>query len=193
MTQISTNEAEAPAWAVRLAADLDANDEAAKALVGGLSEEQLNWQPAAGCWSVGQCLEHLCAMNDVYLPPIAAAIQSRPNRRVEQITPGRLGRWFLRNFVEPSPKSMKVDAPKKIKPTQHVGLGVVERFLAGNRQCRELIVQAEDKDVNHIRYWNPFIPGLRFTVGTGLEIIAAHERRHLLQARRVRESANFPR
>src|SRR6516164_4689892 len=61
----------APAWSVRLASDLLANDETAKRLLAGLSNEQLNWQPAPGSWSVGQCLEHLCIMNEVYLPPIS--------------------------------------------------------------------------------------------------------------------------
>jgi hypothetical protein len=39
---------------------------------------------------------------------------------------------------------------------------------------------------------NPLIPALRFTVGTGLEILAKHERRHLLQAERIRDSPIFP-
>jgi hypothetical protein len=47
-------------------------------------------------------------------------------------------------------------------------------------------------DVNRIRFRNPFIPVLRFTVGTGLEILSNHQRRHLLQAERVRESLEFP-
>src|SRR5438034_492209 len=48
------------------------------------------------------------------------------------------------------------------------------------------------KNVNRIRFWNPFIPGTRFTVGTGLQIIVGHERRHLLQAERVLHSPSFP-
>lgn len=192
MTETSTDETVAPAWATRLSSDLNANDRAAKELVAGLSEEQLNWRPAPGCWSVGQCLEHLCITGELYLPPMAGAIQGKPSRRVEQIVPGWLGRWFIRNFVEPSPKSKKVDAPNKIKPAAQVGLGVLERFLTGNQKCRELMRAAREADVNRIRFWNPFIPGLRWTVGTGLEIIAGHERRHLLQAKQVKESVNFP-
>jgi len=33
---------------------------------------------------------------------------------------------------------------------------------------------------------NPYLPLIRFTVGTGLLIMPAHERRHLLQAERSR-------
>ena len=77
----------APAWSVRLAADLDANDQAAKKLVAELTEEQLNWQPAPGSWSVCQCLEHLRITNEAYLPPISVAVNEKPNSPVEQITP----------------------------------------------------------------------------------------------------------
>jgi hypothetical protein len=47
--------------------------------------------------------------------------------------------------------------------------------------------------VNRIRYRNPFIPLLRFTVGAALEIIAKHTSRHLLQAEGVRQDMSFPR
>ena len=42
-----------------------------------------------------------------------------------------------------------------------------------------------------IRFRNPFIPLLRFTVGTGLEIVAKHESRHLLQAEGVRRDLHL--
>src|ERR1700732_2604125 len=90
----------APAWSIRLAADLDANDKAAKKLVAELAEEQLNWQPAPGAWSVGQCLEHLCLTNEAYLAPISAAVNEKPDSPVEQLIPGRFGRWFIRSFIE---------------------------------------------------------------------------------------------
>ena len=63
---------------------------------------------------------------------------------------------------------------------------ILDRFLGSNRQARELAQRASDCDVNRIRFRNPFIPVIWFTVGTGLEMIAKHEQRHLLQAERVR-------
>jgi hypothetical protein len=182
----------APAWSVRLAADLDANDQAARKLVAELTGEQLNWQPAPGSWSVGQCLEHLCMTNEAYLPPISVAVSEKPDFPVEQITPGWFAGWFIRSFVEPSPLTKRAPAPPKIRPTAQVSASVLERFLAGNESCRELMVRARAKNVNRIRFWNPLIPGIRFTVGTGLQIIVGHERRHLLQAERVLHSPSFP-
>jgi len=184
---------EAPsAWSVRLAASLSASDQFAKTLFARLTEEQINWQPAPGSWSMGQCLEHLSITNEAYIPPIAAAVGGEPDSRVEQILPGWFGRWFIRSFIEPSPNTKRAAAPPKIRPAAHIGLSVLERFLSGNQSCRELIERACSKDVNRNRFRNPFILGLRFTVGTGLEILASHERRHLLQAERARNSVDFP-
>ena len=43
-----------------------------------------------------------------------------------------------------------------------------------------------------VRFPNPFIRGVRFSLATGLHVIAAHERRHLWQAWRVRQAAERP-
>jgi DinB superfamily len=183
----------APAWSVRLADDLNANDQTARMLVAGLTDEQLNWQPAPGSWSIGQCLEHLCVTNESYLPPISAALREKPRFPVKEITPGWFGGWFIRSFAEPSPNSRRASAPGKIRPGPRTDRSVLNRFLSSNQVCRDLILVARGNNVNRIRFWNPFLPGLRFTVGTGLEIIVGHERRHLLQAKRVKDSAGFPR
>lgn len=180
-------------WPTRLLSELDAADERARELMAGLSADQLNWQPAAGAWSVGQCLDHLCVMNDVYLPPMERALEGKAKASVEEITPGWFGRWFIQNVVEPSPKQKQFRAPKKIEPNSRVEISVVERFLAGNQAARALIERARDFDVNQIRFTNPFIPLIRFTVGTGLEIVTRHQRRHLLQAQRVKAAAGVPR
>jgi hypothetical protein len=179
-------------WPARLILELATNDQCARALMAGLTYDQLNWQPAPGSWSVGQCFEHLCITNEAYLPAIAAALAGTPDAPAEDITPGWFGRWFLRKFVEPSNDSKRVGAPTKIRPGTRVDLSVLDRLVSSNQACRELIERARTKNVNHIRFRNPLLPGIRFTVGTGLQIVASHERRHLLQARRVRESASFP-
>ena len=183
----------APAWSVRLAFELSANDQTAQTLAAGLTDEQLNWKAARGLWSVGQCLEHLCITNEAYLKSISTALKGKPDSPVEQITPGWFGRWFIRSFAEPSPNSKRASAPRKIRPVARVDLAVLDQFLSANKSCRELIVRMRGKDINRIRFWNPFVPGIRFTVGTGLEIVNGHERRHLQQAERVRQSVNFPR
>src|SRR5215469_11734551 len=117
ITQPATS---SPAWPARLMAELDTSDQRAKELIAGLTTEQLNWRPAPGAWSVGQCLEHLCITNEVYLPAIASAVPSKAGSSVEEITPGWFGRWFIRSFIEPSPVTKRASAPKKIVPSSSV-------------------------------------------------------------------------
>jgi len=179
-------------WSTRLISDLDAADERARRLTDGLSAEQLNWQPTPASWSIGQCLDHLRVMNDVYLPPIAQALEGKPKGTAVEITPGWFGRWFLKNIVEPRPDTKHVKSPKKIVPASRVDGSVVERLAVGNQSARKLIGRAEEYDVNRIRFKNPFVPLVRFTVGTGLTIVTRHQHRHLLQAERVKALSEFP-
>ena len=181
-----------PAWAGRLTGDLDAADRFATGLARGLNATQLNWRPTEGVWSVGQCLEHLRLANDVYLAPIANALNGRQPSPVQEITPGWFGRWFIRTAIEPSSQRRRGRAPGRITPARQVDPSVLDLFLESNVSARNLIRRAAACDVNRIRFVNPFIPLVRFTVGTGLEIVTRHERRHLLQAERIKRSPAFP-
>jgi len=173
-------------------AELDAFDQNAKELTAGLTEEQLNWRSAAGAWSIGQCLEHLWLANEIYLPAISAALVDQPASAVPEITLGWFARWFIRSYIEPSPITRRGSSPRKIVPASHVHLSVIDRFLRTNEDARGLIHEAEPLNVNRIRFVNPFVPGIRFTIGAGLKITCGHERRHLLQADRVKQSLGFP-
>jgi len=180
------------AWATQLMAELEDIDRRTKALTAGLTLEQLNWQPMPSAWSVGQCLEHLCLGNEMYFPPIAASLVGEAVSPVQEITLGWFAHWFIRSFIEPSPVTKRASAPGKIAPGSHVELSVIHRFLSSNQDARQLIRRAAACDVNRIRFANPFVPLLRFTVGTGLKLTCGHERRHLLQAQRVKQSPGFP-
>jgi hypothetical protein len=179
-------------WSLRIISELDAADRRAVALAKHLNAAQLNWQPRPGAWSIGQCLEHLRIGNEVYLPAIAAALEGRKHASVEEISLGWFSRWFIRSFIAPNPGGTRARAPKKVAPPLQVEPGILDAYLRSNQAARELTARAGAYDVNRIRFRNPFIAGLRFTVGTGLEITAKHQARHLLQAEKVKESSGFP-
>jgi len=189
---VTTPEDGSPAWSFRLLSELDAADARATALAKPLTLHQLNWRPSAAEWSVGNCLDHLAVANEVYLRAMADALQNPPRAVVQEITPGWLGRWFIRKYIAPSSESARVRAPRKIRPAAEVDATVLDRFLASNAAARALVHRATGHDVNRVRFTNPFVPLVRFTVGTGLEIVSKHEQRHLLQAERVRASSRFP-
>lgn len=181
-----------PAWAQRLVSELAAADRRAERAAKGLSPEQLNWRSRPDAWSVGQCLEHLRITNEVYLPAISIALEGRQRSAVREITLGRFSHWFIRNYVAPNPGGARARAFKKIEPAKQVDPASLEAFLRGNQIVRELVARASAYDVNRIRFKNPFIPILRFTVGTGLEIVTQHQSRHLLQSEGVRQAPGFP-
>jgi hypothetical protein len=121
------------------------------------------------------------------------ALSGRAPSPVEEITPGWFGRWFLRTAIEPSTQRRRGKAPKKIAPPPHADANVLARFTQSNVGLRDLIRKASPYDVNRIRFQNPFVSVIYFTVGTGFEIVVRHQRRHLLQAERIKQSPAFPR
>ena len=182
-----------PAWCRRLAADLDAADARAIALAAGLTVAQLNWRSRPGTWSIGECLEHLSIANEVYVEPMAESLGVAPAGSVDEIRPGWLGRWFIRTYIEPATQKKRARAPRKIVPrAKEIDSSILDRFIASNATVRDLITRARRHDINRVRFRSPFLPLLRFTVGTGLQVITRHNHRHLLQAERVRQSSEFP-
>lgn len=174
--------------------DLDTSDRKARRIAGGLSDAQANWQPSETAWSVGQCLDHLARANTVYTAALLTAVTDpraeRKSRRAP-IQPAWFSRFFIRT-IEPPPKR-RHGAPAKIVPASRTsGEAALWAFLESQEQVRTVIRRSAGLDLNRIRFRNPFIGFLRFTVGTGLLVIAAHERRHLWQAGQVLQSAAFP-
>jgi len=180
-----------PPWCVRITSELDAADARASAIASGLTVDQLNWKPSPNAWSIGQCLEHLCLSNEVYVEPIADSLGAHATGPVDEITPGWFGRWFIRTYIEPTTQQKRARAPSKIAPiAKHIEPSILDRFIASNAAVRALVMRARGHDVNRLRFRNPFVPLIRFTVGTGLQVIARHNHRHLLQAERVRDCAH---
>ena len=169
---------------------LAANERDARALVTGLTEAQGGWRPAPGAWSVAECLDHLATANRVYLeamtPPAARALAEGRRRRGPAL-PGVIGRWFIGSLEPPARPLSRRRAPRPIAPRDAPPLAdAVAAFLASQDDVRGFLRRYADIDLASVRFPNPFVRGLRFSLATGLHVIAAHERRHLWQAWRVR-------
>jgi|CXWL01.1.fsa_nt_gi hypothetical protein len=184
-----------------LVAELDRAEREVEELVGGLTEEQLNWQPPAPGrggrgWSVAQAIEHLSITNDVYITAVVAALwEARARGGRERKGPIRLpwfGRWFVGQLEPQSTRKLKA-VGKTQPPSNASQLEVLGHFRAAQANVRGHLRQNADLDLNGIRFRNPLLPLLRFTCGTAFHILNAHNRRHLAQARRVVESPGFPR
>jgi DinB superfamily len=170
---------------------LDAAERDARAIVAGLTEARAAWREQPGSWSVAECLDHLGTANRVYLramQPAAARALREGRRRLGPARPGLVGGWFVK-LLEP-PVTVKSKAPRLIRPRTAPALDdAIAAFLASQEEVRTFLRTYADIDLTGVRFPNPFIRGVRFSLATGLHVLAAHERRHLWQARRVRQAA----
>ena len=62
-------------------------------------------------------------------------------------------------------------------------------FVESHDGIRAFLRTYADIDLSGVRFPNPFLRGVRFSLATGLHVLTAHERRHLWQAWRVRKAA----
>jgi len=180
-----------PADIKKIEDELDAAESDARALIAGITEANASWRAQPGSWSVAQCLDHLGITNRAYLaamevPAIRARQRGRLRRR--EAIPGWIGGFFVR-MIEP-PVKARIKAPRSIVPSTESSLAEGFRcFLAEQAEVRAFLHANADIDLASVLYPNPFMPGVRFSLATGLHIIVAHERRHLWQAWRARMAA----
>jgi len=168
----------------------------AHAVTDGLTEALGTWRAEPLSWSVAECLDHLAVSNRVYLaamvPPAADALASG-RRRQGPAMPGVIGRWFARTLEPPVKPRFKMKAPRKIRPRQSPPLAdAVTAFLASQTDVQRFLRTYANIDLAGVRFVNPFVAGIRFSLATGLHVIASHERRHLWQAWNVRRAAEHP-
>jgi hypothetical protein len=179
----------------RILDDIDDADRRGAAIAASCSDEQFYWRPLDGeGWSIAQCLDHLGVINVVYGSAIRSGIEvarRRGSTRREPAKPGYLGGRFVRS-MEP-PVTRRLRAPRKGRPASMKDRELIlDGYRAGHTLARQLIADAATIDANRARFKNPFLPLLRFSIATGLFVIAAHDRRHLWQAEQVTRSPRFP-
>ena len=166
----------------------------AVALVAGLNESRFNWRPAPDQWSIAECLQHLNITGDRWLCLLEHAIQQAQSRGLLGQGPfryGWLGKWFVRN-TEPPPKR-KFKAPRWLTPVHGQPINaVVPTFLHLQDQLVRRLHEANGLDLARAKTATPISSLLKLSLGQSFAQIAAHERRHLWQARQVRSHPHFP-
>jgi hypothetical protein len=169
-----------------IAPELDRLTAVAQQLVAPLSDDQLNWLPAEGKWSIAQNIEHLAVINRLYSGAIAAALAGAAagKRRDQPLLGGWLSRWLAREMEPPVRKQYR--APKSSLPSARINKqDLITEFLAAQEVVRRLIDDCWAVDINRTRFQNPFVKLLRFHVSGGLLILMAHLRRHIWQAEQI--------
>jgi hypothetical protein len=96
------------------------------------------------------------------------------------------GRKILEPLVKPR---FKLRAPGEIRPRPSPALhDAFTQFVASQKEVHAFLQTYADIDLAGLHFPNPFVRGIRFSLATGVHVLAAHTRRHVLQAWRVRQA-----
>jgi hypothetical protein len=156
----------------------------ARSIVGPLSPEVFNRQPAAGGWSVGQCVEHLNITERAMLQSMrlaAAEARTRGKRATGPTRHGLLMRFFIKTMEPPVRRRLRTGAAF-VPPRQLSKEEVVAEFVRLHDEVITLLREVDGYDLSP-RVQSPFAKVLRYRLGSALALMAAHDRRHLWQAR----------
>jgi hypothetical protein len=167
--------------------------EDARTAFGQLAAHQINWKPAPGAWSVGQCFDHLIAANLAFDPVFDRILKGehRPSliHRVP-LVPGIIGRLMIKSL---SPESRpKLQAPRLLQPAMSaIEPDIVNRFVMHQRETLVKMRSLADRDPAAVIIRSPLAPVV-YSLLDAFRIVVAHERRHMAQAGRVVASEGFP-
>ncbi len=166
----------------------------ARELTAGLADSQFNWRPGPASWSMSECLLHLNITGESMRRPLESVIQQGRARGLFGQGPfryGFLGNWLLR-MTEPPPKR-KFRASRSLTPTNGNPItALLPTFLFYQDEFIRRLHEANGLDLARIKVALPANRLLRLSLGQFFGFIAAHERRHLWQARAVRNHPQFP-
>jgi|SRR5215213_5015541 len=170
----------------------------AAALTDGLGAAQLVWRPGPGRWSVAEVVAHLNLAGRRYLDVVAHALADARARGLSDRgdwRPSLVGRVMTAS-LEPSAR-IRVPAPRIFRAAADAPPPDGARELATwkrlHLEMEERIREAAGLDLRRARVVSPVTRLVRMNVGDALALLLVHERRHLGQIGRTKESAGFPR
>ena len=159
-------------------------------LAESVSEREWGTRPPNGGWCIDECVAHITLTNQRYVPILAEASdaaptfdESGPPPHLHRDLAGRLLSWMM----EP-PVRFRVPTRPEFTPRDTVSRQrTMAAFDAAQAAIQQQIRAMDGHDITTIRVTSPFNTSLRYSAYSALHILAAHERRHLWQAERVRD------
>ncbi len=159
-----------------------------------LSDRQLSWRPANKRWSIAECLDHLNVTGFELLPRVDRAIADTQRQGLRRRGPLR-PRWRARMFarmMEP-PSRLRAKAPEVFLPRwPEEPRKVVRELIDLQGELIKRLHEADGLDLSAAQIVSPAARWIKLSLGEWLVITAAHQRRHLWQARRLLDDPSFP-
>ena len=158
-----------------------------------LTLNQINWKPASKIWSVGECINHLVITNELYLKKMKEIVykstsDSNVSYNYSQSITGKL----ITNTVDPGKvkkfKTFKVFDPLKSTASN----SAVQDYILIMKRFIELVKDMSRLNLKKIKFSSPVNKFIRMNLGDPLIFIPRHDERHLNQAERIVNMAEFP-
>ena len=152
-----------------------------------LDEAALKFRPAEGEWNILECLAHLNAYSDLYIPRIQSAIHKAKARKW---TPGDDVKyaWGAKRAI----KRVGAENGKFYKAKksfnyigQNLDKGALKVFAINTEKILRNIQLAREVDLNKPSFQRGKSRFFSFTLGNTFEWLVAHSKRHLLQMEAV--------
>ena len=161
---------------------------------GDLTAQQFNWKPGADQWSVAQCFDHLVTANEAYFPIFEKVLSGEKKNTFWESLPWLPAFWGEMLIKGVAPESRrKLKAPKIFHPSSSsIDGAVIRRFIDHQNQVISYMKATEDLELEKITISSPVTNLITYSLMDAYRIIIIHEKRHLLQARRVSEMDGFP-
>jgi hypothetical protein len=162
-------------------------------LADDLTAEQFNWRPSPTRWSVGECLAHLNLSTEGALGTIDQLVEEcqAKGRKSNGPFPHRLRPRLFVWILEP-PYRLKVKTFPDLMPPSSLDRDLeLGDFLRLQHALMQRLRAVDGYDLTTAQAHNR--AGFPMHLGEWFAFVAAHERRHLWQARRNREHRSFPR
>ena len=145
--------------------------------VSPLSSEQLNQAMPNGDWSIARVLQHMILANSMYLeilPPLIASAESGSSDLRHT--------WFGKALIKIAGPKGNVAAPSQMVPDdKQYGESILDEWVAQQNTAIELMISAKGKNLNQLRFKNPFLRLFTMNVSDTFAIMTTHTDRHFRQ------------
>lgn len=163
---------------------LDDTEHRAHALAARAGHDGWMRAPGPGRWSPSECVQHLVATLDAFIPLVDAALEQAPRTGVPVRGPFApdLGARLLIWMLEPPYRMRSRTSERFVPPAARHPEEDLAEFVARHEQWRARMRRADGLPLDRLKVPSPFVRGMRYSLYSTFCIIPVHERRHLWQA-----------
>ena len=151
----------------------------------GRKPEELLLRPSAKRWSAAECIEHLKITNRSYLTRLSEATRSLRQKNLARRGEFRLD-WnarLLKYWLEP-PSRLRLPTGAAFRPVSQVDpTTVLNVFQSIGYELEKELANARELAVDAEKIRSPFAENMEYSAYSAFVLIAAHNRRHIWQAR----------